>query len=191
MEKNHNQRWTQDQVNYLETWWGTHSIESISKAIGRDYQSVRHKAQHLGLGGFTDSLPGIPPKEIALLTGISYRNILTTWVERYGLKCKKIGRRLSVREQDLFDFMKNHTDLWQATKCEEYFFHDCDWFQEKLKYERETGDSGRKIKPWTDYERNQISFLRRKGYQWREIDKILGHGGTCAYSRYMKEVRNK
>ena len=48
-------QWTPEEEAYLSDSWGTKSIKTLAKNLGRSEQSVIVRAQRLGCGPFLDS----------------------------------------------------------------------------------------------------------------------------------------
>ena len=61
------------------------------------------------------------------------RNTVLHWCKQKGLKNRKVGRYRIVNEKDLFSFLEQNQKLWDATKCESWYFQNYKWFEKKRK----------------------------------------------------------
>ena len=73
--------------------------------------------------------------------------------------------------------MKNHTELWRATKCDYHFFCRYKWFIQKLENEKAGIDCGtvqNTRRDWTMYEISRFKMLKNRGFTHRQIAEELG-----------------
>lgn len=72
--------------------------------------------------------------EVGQIVGRNKSHIYRNWI-RDGLKWHQVGKYRMVKIKDLFRFMQEHPEKWDATECERWFFqqHNCDWFEKKRK----------------------------------------------------------
>ena len=127
-----NRFWTKEDEEYLINRYGKRTISEIAKHLGKSYQTVLDKINHLHLGNFLENNEDLCLAEVCRLVGRDKETIKKTWV-KYGLTIRKKGRFSMIKEQDLLDFMKNNPERWNATQCEAWFFDRYDWFQKKKK----------------------------------------------------------
>lgn len=85
--------------------------------------------------------------EVARLVGKKPYQIRTAWIKVRGLKSKKNGIYRMVTFRSLFEFMRDHPELYDATECDYHFFADKKWFKEKLKQD----SLKKRQKRWGEY----------------------------------------
>ena len=100
---------------------------------------------------------------------------------------------------------ENNPDRWDATKCDYYLFYQYPWFIEKLEKDKQNPPNNVN-KRWTEYEKQQFEYLKKRGFTHREIAEKLGktkgaidhmsrlrnikeaHNGTCIYQSDQGQV---
>lgn len=176
--------WTEQEINYLEKFWGKKSIDQIAKSLNRTTDAVTIKASKLGLGTLKDNIDGIPMTMLPEIIGVPYCSIRKTW-KNAGLKTKHCGNNLEyVDEKELYRFMKEHPNLWDARKCDYYYFYSEPWFIQALENER-NGNHARRYHKWTEHEKARFIFMReQKGMYFSEIAEVFGISKKNAWKRY-------
>lgn len=123
---------TDEQVDFIERNICNMSVVDIAKTIGKTPQSVRSKMFRSDIPTIKYAYDGMTMSECALVVHKADSVIGRTWVKR-GLKYKRINSYNMVANREFIRFCKENQDLWDATDCEQYYFLECDWFEEKRK----------------------------------------------------------
>lgn len=131
-----NRYWSKEDEEYLYKWYGRMTVAAISKKLGKSYRAVLDKLQKSQIGNFIDNSDDLILAEVCRLVGRDKKTIKITWV-KYGLKITKKGKYLTIRQDDLINFMKNNPERWDGTKCEYWFFQKYKWFNDKRILDRE------------------------------------------------------
>lgn len=177
-------RWKADEVDYLVTYWGIRSRDNISRRTGRSISACKNKANELGLGGVRDNTNGFPIYQLSEIIGVPKTNLHKTWIDKHGLRTRKVGAFTVVSEKDLLEFMRTHQWLWDARKCDYYYFYTNDWFIEKLNRERDKGQAETKVKKWTEYEEKELLRLRHQGLSFGQIAKKMNRSKQSIYRKW-------
>lgn len=127
--------WTKEQEKFLVKNYGKKTLNEIAQKIGKSYQAVRTKAHKLGLC-FDESVDEISLAELSRLVGRDNETIKTTWV-KHGLNIIKKEKHSLIDIDELIKFMQENPRYWKASDCEEWFFQRYDFFNERLKEEKE------------------------------------------------------
>ena len=87
-----------------------------------------------------------------------------------------------VSEKDLFDFLQRNLNLWDARKCDYYYFCQYDWFQKKLAEDKK--NKCQYQKPWTEYEVRTLISMRNRGVRYKVIAQYLARTEGSVYKKY-------
>lgn len=173
--------WTLEEINKLELFCDKgYSPTAIAKNLGRTTSSVKCKRIQLGLSGMKESIDRLNIADVAELCGVCKDSVNRTWRNR-GLKTRKSGGMRFVQEKDLFAFMQQNTDLWNASDCDEYFFSGKKWFIDKLAEEKATGKRRKTYKKWTEYEKARVQMLWQRGLGYNEIAQRMDRTKHSVY----------
>lgn len=164
--------WTPKEEEQLKKLCEKYTKSDIARIMKRTQSSVNSKRIQLGLKPFMNTTEKWTFRQIEQSVGLSGNTVSKTWV-KHGLIFKKYNNFCLVEEKDLHKFMQEHTDLWDATKCDYYLFCQYEWFVEKLKQDKKQ-PMEQKQHYWTDYQKRQFDILARRGYSYREIAKEIG-----------------
>lgn len=102
--------------------------------------------------------------------GLADGTVNKYWV-KHGLKFVRRGYYCLVEEKEILRFMQEHTDMWNATKCDYYLFYQYPWFMKKLEEDKK---KGKQTYYWTNYQKQQFEALKRKGYTHKQIAEAIG-----------------
>ena len=170
-----------------------YSQEVVAKMLGRSPSSVKGKRTRMNIEPFSGQTDRIALAEVARMIGVDRGTISRTWVQ-HGLKTRKNGRFKMVTYENLADFMENNPKLWQASKCDYYFFCQYKWFMDRLADERR----GRGViatqqtkKYWSEYEISRLKLLRKRGLSNSEIGKELGRTKQSVDHMFMRLNRSE
>lgn len=183
--------WTEEEINYLEKKWGVSSISLIAKRLKRTPDSVSSKAHKLGLQSVSNSVHGIPMAMLPEIVGRPYGTVRKTWANA-GLKVKKCGKEIAyVQEKDLYKFMQEHPNLWDARECDYYYFYTQKWFLEALENER-NGNHAARYKKWSEEDKAKFIYLReQKSWYFRELADEFGITHKNAWKTYQRFKRQR
>ena len=165
-------KWTDKEVEKLERLAMKYTKSDIAKKMGRSVGSVNskiHRTVEAGLINMTDKWT------FAMITeavGCSKGVINKTWT-KYGLPYVKRGYYCLVDEKDFLNFMKEHPDLWNATKCDYSLFSRYDWFLKKYEEDKKIPVNQRNYF-WSDYQKQQFFILKKRGFKHKEIAEKIG-----------------
>lgn len=165
-------RWTKEEIEKLERLSSKYTKSVIAEKMGRSVASVNQKRVALGIGCLMDLTDKWTFASIAEVVGLSRQTICRTW-KKHGIPYFKSGSYYLVDEKDLICFMKEHPNLWDATKCDYSLFFKCDWFLEKLNEDKKIPIEKRTCK-WTEYQKQQFLILKKRGFSHREIAEKMG-----------------
>lgn len=127
--------------------WGSQSYAYIAKRTGKTETAVRVKAKRLGLGAVKNASDYLCAREVSRLMGIDVHAVTNRWIEKRGLKCRKIrsGRRtlwVLIRHDDLMRFLEEHQDIWDSRRVEPYALGmEPEWLHQKRLKDRSKWDS--------------------------------------------------
>lgn len=99
--------WTDDEVLYLEENWGTKSVKGIAKHLDRSVNSVKLKAQRIGLPDPRLAFEGITLNQLSFALNISY-SLIKRWIKLYDFPAK---RRVFSEKSRVH--IVNYTDFWK------------------------------------------------------------------------------
>lgn len=181
-------RWTKEEEAYLEKYHGRISQKNIAAKLGKSVGSVREKSRRMGLGNLEEAIDGMTCSAISRIVGVCRKTVNTTWIQK-GLKAKKINKYMVVKEDDLLEFMQSHPELWDARKCDYYFFQRFDWFVEKLSEDRTNNPQGQR--PWTKQEEVLLLSMRERNVPYKKIAERLGRNWLSVSRKYSYLITNK
>lgn len=169
-------KWTDEEMENLERWCEKYSTGEIARRLKRSVSSVRCKRIRMYIPNFMEQTDMLTGAEIGRLVGMDKSNIYKTW-EPKGLKVQIVGRNKMVSEEHLTKFMKEHPELWKASKCDYYYFCRYKWFKDRLQRERdglEDYDFYKDFKHWTTKDISRVRMLKKRGLTHREIAEEVG-----------------
>lgn len=111
------------------------SNQYFAKKFGFSEDAIKKMRYTYGIGTIKDSgIDMYTCSEISRIVGRNKDTISKCWCNS-GLKYRYVGRYKMIKKKDLFDFMKKYPKKWNALDCEEWFFKNQKWFEEKRKQE--------------------------------------------------------
>lgn len=166
--------WTQEEISYLEMYWGTHSIESIAEYLNRPFGAIRSKARRLGLGGATMTTSRITSYQLSVITGVD-RKTVKRWMNK-GLPFKK--QKLTkmynyfIEPQDFWKWAKEHKHI-DFRKIERgLLIPEPDWLYEKIR-DQYDNTLRRHRTFWSTMDDVRLRDMLAKGYTYARIGKEL------------------
>lgn len=174
--------WTKDELDYLRDNWGSLSIRTIAKNLGRTVTAIRLKAYREGLGPFLESGEYLTLNQLYMVIrgcdnshGGTYTK--QQWIEK-GLPIKK--RKVDnnsfqvVYLSDFWKWAEKNRTLIDFSKMEPFSLgEEPKWLDEQRKADNER-KAYYKTTPWTKAEDQLlIDLLNTFKYSYRDLSKRL------------------
>ena len=182
--------WTQEEKRYLEENWGTLSIGTIAKNLGRSKNGIEVMKNRLGLGAFLDSGDYVTWKQlldaIGMGGGYGYKKI--SWIQNrdFPIHSKRVGSNSFkvVYLEEFWEWAEKNRDLLDFSKFEENTLGmEPEWVKTKRRHDVERN---RKYitTPWTAAEDQRlIRLLNRQKYSYKELSRELRRTNGAIYRR--------
>lgn len=172
-------RWTQEELETMESMIGTFTVASIAKKLGRSFDAVNIKLNRMGLVGFEKSTDLLTMNQVCLMLGVQSRTVKKKWCNK-GLRIMRKGNYLAIRQEVLIKYLKNHPEDWNALKItDDSLIMAYPWYKEKKKQDSKVNYY------WTDEEVSRLKLLRYQGYSIPEIAKQMGRSeSSIKYKLY-------
>ena len=81
-------KWTNEEIEYLESSWGSLSLKAIAKHLDRSLDAIKLKGCRLGLGDQREHYDGITVHQLSIALNTSY-GIVKSWIKDNGFPAKK------------------------------------------------------------------------------------------------------
>lgn len=174
-------RWTQEELDVLESMIGTYTVATIAKKLGRSFDAVNIKLNRMGLLGFEKSTDRLTLNQMCLMLGVQSRTVKKKWVNK-GLRIVRRGNYLTIRQEELVKYLKNHPEDWNALRVtDDSLIMKYPWYKEKKKQDSKSQYY------WTDGEVSRLKYLRHQGYSIREIGALMGRSeSSIKYKLYSR-----
>lgn len=172
-------KWTKEEVEYLEDKWGELTILSIAKNLNRTVNSIKLKAYKLGLGTHLDAGEEITLNK--LFNCIYQRNTdsytVKEWIANdFPLKYKRsIKRRYKVvLIEEFWEWAEKHQGLLDFSKFEENLLgKEPKWVKNKRRNDMFISKNYNTT-PWTQNEDERLEkYINEFKYSWSELSKLL------------------
>ena len=172
-------RWTQEELDALEEMIGTYTVAVIAKRLGRSFDAVNIKLNRMGLVGFEKSTDRLTMNQVCLMLGVQSRTVKKKWQGK-GLRIIRRGNYLTIRQEELIKYLKNHPEDWNAADIpDDSLIMRYPWYKEKK------AQDARSQYYWTDAEVSRLKLLRFQGYSIREIAEQMGRSeSSIKYKLY-------
>lgn len=175
-----NRNWTKQEEEYLAEKWGTLSVETIAKNLGRTENAVVVRKCRLGLGAFLENGDYVTWNQLQHAIGsgncCSYK--MTSWVKKRGfpIHTKRVNNNSFkvVYLDEWWIWAEKNRDILDFSEFEENLLGmEPDWVKEKRKHDIEKSRKYTKI-PWTKVEDDKLRFLvAKQKYSYDELSKML------------------
>lgn len=165
-------RWTLEEEERLRVLCERYTKSDVARLMKRSKSSVNNKRRELGIEPLMETTDRWTFTQITEAVGLSKGSVSKTWVKN-GLKYQKRGYFSLVKEEDLLKFMQEHTELWDATKCDYYLFYQYSWFMKKLEQDKKQPLEQKRYY-WTDYQKQQFQLLSKRGFTHQQIASAIG-----------------
>ncbi len=170
-------RWTQEEIEYLESRWGELSVPGIAQRLGRSVEAVLIKANRLGLGGHLSGGTKITLSRLCKALGKAgyYHSATTRWIS-LGLPVsyrKTVrGRHIMIDIDDFWEWAEKNKDVVNLSLMPEGALgREPGWVKEAR---RARFSEQRKTSPWTkDEDAKLIHMLESGRYTYGELSERL------------------
>ena len=199
--------WTPEEEAYLQDKWGTLSVSTIAKSLGRSIDAVVVRSQRLGLGSHLASDVRISVNQLMLAlyqadtgsTGYTMHKLIR---EGLPVKTQKVKTK-SFRVIDIDEFWKwaeDHKEFLDFSKFEEYSLgKEPDWAKVKRKADfQKLQQQGEHNEVWTTTIDQKLKrMLSQHKYTYRDLSKELNRSEGAIKRRILdlglkeRPVRNK
>lgn len=199
--------WTPEEEAYLQDKWGTLSVSTIAKSLGRSIDAVIVRSQRLGLGSHLASDVRISVNQLMLAlyqadtgsTGYTMHKLIR---EGLPVKTHKVKTK-NFRVIDIDEFWKwaeDHKEFLDFSKFEEYSLgKEPEWVKVKRKADfQKTQQQGAHNEAWTTTIDQKLKrLLSQHKYTYRDLSKELNRSEGAIKRRILdlglkeRPVRNK
>lgn len=188
--------WTQEEIAILEEYFGTRSIHSIAKKLGRSFGSVNQKADKLKLGDPTLSFDGITINQLAGALGVHYGTVMN-WIKEYDLPAR---RKVFVKEMRVW--VVSYQDFWKWAEAHKHALNfarvtpgilgaEPKWVPIKRRGDSENYAKKKKKMAWTQEEHNiLLGMVKSQKYTYPEIAQRLQRS-EAAIKRRLYDMKIK
>lgn len=188
--------WTVDDDFYLECHWGIMTIKAIAKHLNRTEYAVRRRGYDKKLGGMYFDSIYLTIVDIRDILNVN-RSVVENWIEKKGLKAST--KRLSklktkfIKAEDLYYFLKDNQNLWNAAKVGYYALgHEDEWLINKRNKDSKNPLLLKSNTPWTTSEEEELISYCLKGYSTKKMISLLNRSEDsilCKKKQFRKENR--
>ena len=166
--------WSNEEIDYLERFYGEKSIEYIAKKFKRKPSAVLRKARRMGLGAMTNYADNLTTVQLSKALNV-YQGTIKNLIKRYGLPARK---------QKLYKgyvYKINVESFWKWAEHNKQRIHWENVEKNVLGKEPLWVNMARRVDPtqkkrftkWSDYEIEQLKFYYNKGLSFNEIAEKL------------------
>ena len=175
-----NRNWTKQEEEYLIEKWGTISVKTIAKKLGRSENAILIRKTRLGLGAFLESGEYVTWNQLHLAIGLGaadgYRMI--SWVKNrdFPVRTKKVRENYYkvVYLEEWWKWAEKNRDILDFSKFEEGVLgYEPDWVKIKRKHDIEKKQKYI-MSPWTKAEDDKlIHLVQKQKYTYDDLSKML------------------
>lgn len=175
-----NTKWTKEEEQYLQDNWGTLSVKTLAKNLGRSENAINVRKHRLGLGSFLENGDYITFNQLKCAIGIGggtgYMNI--SWIRNrnFPIHTKRVNQNSFkiVYLDEWWKWAEKNRDLLDFSKFEENMLgEEPAWAKEKRKLDFEKNQKYITT-PWTKAEDDKlIRLVQKQKYTYLELSKML------------------
>ena len=190
--KVHRKKWTEEEIEFLQEYWGFKTLKEMSKRFGRTIRAIREHGNRLGLTTLYNS-HYITLGQVATILKVYYKTV-KFWSDSKGLKV--ISKTLCLRKvklvtyENLIEWLKDNQDSWDSRKLEiNGLTEEFEWLKKKRAIDSKLAKNISKV--WTDYENEILNKMDLAGKKNSEIAKRLDrtlHAVRSRKNRLKKEL---
>lgn len=185
--------WSEEEVQYLQDYYGVYSMKNLVKVIGRTESQIIAKARRLHLNHRYNS-GKITTVDLARAIGKD-RGTVAYWCKTGKLKATSnsvLNRKIyTIQLKDFWKFAEKNKSKINFHKIERNILgKEPEWVEE----ERKKGNvklSNNHNKKWTKEEDALITFYWQQGKTGKEIGEILNRKTDAVLSRARKKLKLK
>lgn len=182
-----NTTWSEEDTLYLEDNYGTLSIKTLSKNLGRTENSIIVRKNRLGLGSFLDNGDYISYSQLLMalfgLDAQSAYRINKSWLD-FPVRYKRVhnDRFRIVHLEDFWEWAEQNKRKIDFSKVEENILgEEPEWAKKKRKIDFECR---MKVSPWTKAEDLKLErMLLQKKYGYIDL--------SAAFNRTEDAIRRR
>ena len=187
--------WTKNEEIYLEDYWGTKSIKSLAKKLGRTEEAIIQKARKLGCGAFQEAGDYITSNQIFLaIYGYSDGHLRQKLVHKYKMpvRTKIINtRRVKVINiDDFWEWAEENKSVLDFSNMEPLCLgKEPEWVAAKRRSDKERKWKLQKNwnEPWSAYNDNRLRMmLKEQKYTYTQISEKLKRSEGAVKRRIME-----
>ena len=173
--------WTKQEDEYLAEYWGTVSVATLAKNLGRSENAIIVRKSRLGLGAFLESGDYVTWNQLLKAIGCGsnaggYK--VTSWIKNWDFPIHT--RRVKnnsfkvVYLHEWWIWAEKNRDLLDFSKFEENSLgEEPAWVKEKRRHDYEKNRKYIKT-PWTKQEDDKLlRLVSRQQYTYDELSRIL------------------
>lgn len=192
--------WTEAEEAYLQDKWGSISVKSLAKNLGRSENAIIVRAQRLGCGAHLESDVRISLNQFmkALYGGKNMLGYTSDRLIRNGLPVKwhrvKKNRFRVIDIEDFWKWAEKNKSLLDFSRFEKYALGaEPDWVDEKRKADyKKLQLHGQHNAAWTKAEDDKLRYLLEKNrYTYSELAQELRHSEGAIKRRILDLGINK
>lgn len=183
-------RWTLEEEELLQEYWGQMSIPSICKKLGRTRNAIMVRVQRLGLPPYLESGAYVTMNQLLLALG--YGNSggykIKSWVENRNFPVKKRRHtKMVVRVvylDEFWEWAKENRSFLDLSKMEPLALgEEPDWVAEQRRKDFHACALQRKD-PWTSEDDSRLKMLlKQHKYGYAELSAILNRSAGAIQRR--------
>jgi len=186
--------WTAEEIDYLQSSWGTVSIQGIANHLNRTVTAVERKAIKLKLGPFMLNGDYITMNQLYQALGLSNGNETRwqAWILKrdFPVKLIKIKTRKlkAVYIDDFWKWAEVNQDILDLSKLEPLILgKEPKWVSKKRKQDFLRKRTSNKGKPWTYYDDMLLlGLLKECRYTYEELARLTKRTSSAIKFRIKK-----
>lgn len=172
-------RWTDEQVEYLETYYGVFSLQAIAKNLGKTVQAIESKARKMGMTCLTNS-GKLNATELAEAFNVDPHVVTHNWIRTKGLKASfkvvKVTRKFwRIDIEEFWKWAFKNREIINFAKLEKNILGiEPEWVE--IERKRDFKEIPKKtFCKWTKEEDKKLIMLwTNTNYTAKEIGEMLG-----------------
>lgn len=172
VEKKHGRRYTEAELAYLESSWGTVSVQKIAGALGRTVGAVLEKAYKMNLGNPLDCTDFLIAVQVKEMLGTDRKTLKRHFQER-GLKHKvrtlKNRKLITVQYEDLVEWLIENPQYWKGDKVDRLGLISIGLDEKFLDRKIDEDTKKRARKTLTDKEKEKVIKLYKEYITYKDI----------------------
>lgn len=186
--------WTEEEKQYLADSWGSVSVQTIAKNLGRSENSVNVMKVRLGLGRFLDNGDYVSYCQLlqVLYGTADTQSAYRTWkrAEGFPIRKKKVNRCTFkvVYLSEFWDWAEENKHLLDFSKFEENSLGaEPDWVKQKRRLDCQQAREYT-TEPWTEADDRKLDRLVREGKYTIDQLAAIFHRREQAVKRRMYDL---